>query len=538
MSVFTFDAKAGNPVTTDTIVSLANELGVKEHTQIELEQYKTLLAVFHDACEELDEMDDYLPEVDYERFPRKDPYFPQPEDNKLGAWGYKCEVKDLKYTGGGLLDGSNIAVKDCIAIAGVPMLLGTNFVKDYVPKTDAVVITRLMEAGATIQGKAVCENLCHSATSHSAGTGPVHNPLAIGYSTGGSSSGSAALVMDPEEDIDITIGADQGGSVRIPAGWCGAVGLKPTFGLIPFTGCAGNEATNDHLGVLTRDVLTNAKGLQAIAGSDGIDDRSFGAQTSDYYYDLLDLSDPKCLKGLKIAILKEGFENRAVEQRVKDTCLAAIKKFKELGATVEEVSIPLHSKGALIWTGVSKIGGYLTKMGNNIGRRGVSLNDLTQKFLEAAHTQENWDQAYPSSKNIYYNGMYAEKKFPGLYGKCTNLSRKLRDSYNKVLEEYDLIVLPNLPYIARSHAEIGPNATPLELIGKQVGLSSNTAPFDQSGHPALALPVGMLPILEGPLADSGTKLPVSLQIVGQWFDEKTVYRAAYAFEKSYNWKDL
>lgn len=536
MSVFTFETQKENPIKNEDIVYLGKEFGIGEK-EADLPDYKTLLGVFHDCCEEIMAMDDYIPEVDLSRFPRENVHYPEDNDNKLNAWGYKVTIKDKKPQSE-LLKGSNIAVKDCVAIAGVPMLLGTNYIENYIPKTDATIITRLLEAGATIKGKAVCENLCHSASSHSAGTGTIQNPLAKGYTSGGSSSGSGALVMDVNEDIDIAIGADQGGSVRIPAGCCGAVGIKPTFGLIPFTGCASNEATNDHLGVLTKDVLTNAKGLQAIAGSDDIDDRGFNAITSEYYSDLLALKDPKSLKGFKIAVLKEGFENKAVEERVKQSCFQAAKMFEQLGATVEEVSIPLHSKGPLIWTGISKVGGYLTKMGCAIGRRGVSLNDLNEKFFDAVHDQERWDQAYPSTKNIYYNGLYALKKFPSLYGKCTNLSRKLKDEYNKVLQDYDLIVLPNLPSIARSNAVFVPEPTPIEFLGKQVGLSSNTSPFDQSGHPALALPCGMLPIEEGPLANSGTKLPVSIQLVGKWYDEKTVYRAAYAWEQSFNWRDF
>lgn len=535
MSVFTFETKKGNPVTPETVVSLTLEFGLKEKDENILD-YKALLGVFHDCCTEIDSMDDYYPEVDYESFPRQNIHFPESKDNELNAWGYKVEIKNTKSDGNGLLEGLSIAAKDCIAIADVPMLLGTNFIKEYVPKTDATIITRLLESGAIIKGKAVCENLCHSAASHSAPTGKIQNPFAKGYSSGGSSSGSAALVMS--DQVDISWGADQGGSVRIPAGWCGATGMKPTFGLIPFTGCASNEATNDHLGVITKDVLTNAKGLQAIAGSDGIDDRSFGAITSNYYSDLVNLENPKSLKGMKIAILKEGFENKAVEDRVKMTCMNAVEKFKELGAVIEEVSNPLHSKGAAIWTGISKVGGYLTKMQGTTGRRGLSLNDLNEKFLDSIHDQESWDQAFPSTKNIYLNGAYAMKQFPGIYGKCMNLSRKLKDLYNEILETYDLIIMPTLPSVARPHPDLGPNTTPLSFLGNQLGLASNTSPFDQSGHPALALPCGMLPILDGPLANSGTKLPVSLQLVGKWFDEGTIYKAAFAWEQSYNWKEL
>jgi amidase len=119
-----------------------------------------------------------------------------------------------------------VAVKDCIAVKDVPMLLGTNFFKDYVPSTDAVVVSRLLKSGAIIAGKATCENLCHSATSHTAASGVVQNPYARGYASGGSSSGAAVLVsLGPRNGgCDYGIGADQGGSIRVPAAWCGIVG--------------------------------------------------------------------------------------------------------------------------------------------------------------------------------------------------------------------------------------------------------------------------------------------------------------------------
>lgn len=140
--------------------------------------------------------------------------FPSPESNPLGAWAWKCDIVDKqKKDAPGLLEGKTIAIKDNIAIKEVPMLMGTDFIKEYVPNTDATVITRLLEAGAMIKGKSVCEHLCHSATSSSAATGHVHNPYAQGYSSGGSSSGSGALVANG--DVDMALGADQGGSVRV-----------------------------------------------------------------------------------------------------------------------------------------------------------------------------------------------------------------------------------------------------------------------------------------------------------------------------------
>lgn len=126
--------------------------------------------------------------------------------------------------------------------------------------------------------------------------------------------------------------------------------------------------------------------------------------------------------------------------------------------------------------------------------------------------------------------------FPHLLAKATNLSRQLRATYDEALQEYDVLVTPTLPYIATSHAS--PNAAPLDQIAKQVGLTSNTCQFNQTGHPALTMPIGLLEIQEGPLAGSGVKLPVGLQIVGKWWAEATVLRIAYAWEKGNNWESM
>lgn len=154
---------------------------------------------------------DYIPATDTERFPRNEIRQLEASENSNGAWAWRCSVKDAKLNNG-LLAGKTIALKDNISVKDVPSLMGTEFISGYVPDLDATVTTRILEAGGHITGKAVCENLCHSATSHSAGTGPVENPYAKGYSAGGSSSGSGVLVALGQ--VDMSIGADQGGSVR------------------------------------------------------------------------------------------------------------------------------------------------------------------------------------------------------------------------------------------------------------------------------------------------------------------------------------
>ncbi|KAF2186423.1 amidase signature enzyme [Zopfia rhizophila CBS 207.26] len=537
MSVFSVTPKAGNPVTYQVIDEVCKTLNVIIKDE-EKEDYRKLLAVFHDSAEELMSMPDFEPETDVERFPRENVHFPDKSVNEYRAWAWKVKIKDQKPKGVDelLLKGKTVALKDNIAVKDVPMLLGTAFVKGHVPRADATVVTRVLEAGGEIVGKAVCENLCNSATSHSAATGAVENPRAKGYSSGGSSSGCGVLVALGE--VDMSIGADQGGSVRIPACNCGVVGFKPTFGLIPYTACGSNEPANDHLGPITKTVLDNALLLEAIAGSDNIDDRGFAAphpkDIPHYHENLKQVKLPQDLAGFRIGIISESLTSAILDPRVKHTFLNGANTFQKLGATVEEVRIPIHRKGPAIWTGISKVGGYLNKTSGAFGRRGHQMWDLNA--LIHPMKQENWDNAYAATKNIYLNGAYATTTFPHLLAKTTNLSRQLRASYDAALEKYDVLITPTLPYIATSHAPLG--ATPLDQIAKQVGLTSNTCQFNQTGHPALTLPVGLLEIQEGPLAGSGVKLPVGLQIIGKWWAEETVLRVAYAWELSNDWEKM
>jgi len=326
--------------------------------------------------------------------------------------------------------------------------------------------------------------------------------------------------------------------IRVPAAHCGIVGLKSTFGLIPYTGCGSNEPTNDHVGPMTKTVSDNALLLQAIAGTDNIDDRGFAApkpqNLPDYVQAVRDLASQRPLAGKKIRIITESLSTPATDPRVVQTFRKAAARFEALGAIVSEVSIPIHLKGAAIWTCVSKTGGFLNKTSGAFGRRGYQMVDLNNKFQPMR--QENWDNAYSATKNIYFNGLYAVQNFPTLLAKATNLSRKLRDAYDAALEDFDVLITPTLPYVATSHA--APDASPIEQISKQIGLTSNTAPFNQTGHPVLAMPIGMLEVLEGPGMEAKVKLPVSMQVIGKWWDEVTVYQVAGAWECANDWKTM
>src|SRR5438067_5800739 len=314
----------------------------------------------------LDQMPDELPPVSYPRQPGRRPLT---EENPYRAWYVKTEVPGA---GSGKLAGKRIALKDNICLAGVPMMNGASTLEGYVPDVDATVATRILDAGGTIVGKTVCEYFCFSGGSHTSGNGPVHNPHRRGYSAGGSSSGSAAVVAAGE--VPMALGGDQGGSIRIPASFCGIYGLKPTHGLVPYTGIMPIELTLDHTGPMTATVEDNALLLEVLAGPDGLDPRQYGG-TPKPYRDAIG----RGAAGLRIGVVDEGFglpvSNESSDALVRE----AAERFRGLGATVERVSIPLHSLGLAIWLPVAAEGATMQMMlGNGFGFnwQGLYVNSL------------------------------------------------------------------------------------------------------------------------------------------------------------------
>ena len=251
----------------------AEQLGMKPSDDY-LAAVERIVTPLADAYAALDQMPDELPPVKY---PRDAGVRPTAEENRYGAWYVKTAIKGHPQ---GPLAGKRVALKDNVCLAGVPMMIGAAILEGYVPDVDATVVTRILDAGGEIAGKAVCEYYCISGGSHTSSTGPVHNPRKWGHTTGGSSSGSAALVAAGE--VELAIGGDQAGSIRIPASHCGIVGMKPTFGLVPYTGIAPLEFSIDVCGPMSATVRDNALLLEVIAGPDGIDTRQRDVQVARY----------------------------------------------------------------------------------------------------------------------------------------------------------------------------------------------------------------------------------------------------------------
>ena len=177
-----------------------------------------MLAAVHDVAEHVLALPDYTARADVERFPRRNIVRPSPEDQDYGAaWAHRFAIQgDPK---GILLKNKTLCLKDNIAVAGVPQFFGTNAIPAWTSSADATVVRRALEAGANIVGTTVCENFCNSTSSYTSAQGTVHNPYAEGFSAGGSTSGGSALVGGGL--VDIAIGADQGGSIRVPSSFCG-----------------------------------------------------------------------------------------------------------------------------------------------------------------------------------------------------------------------------------------------------------------------------------------------------------------------------
>lgn len=503
------------PVSLPTPTQLrevAEEVGLSL-TDEDVKSFIGLMAPSVAGYNVVDAMPDNLPPVKYPRTPG---YRPEGEENKFNAWYYKTSIKGAPD---GKLKGKKVAIKDNVMVAGVPMMNGASTLEGYVPEVDATVVQRILDAGGEIAGKAHCEYFCLSGGSHTNATGPVHNPHKMGYSAGGSSSGSAVLVARGE--VDMAIGGDQGGSIRMPSSFCGIYGMKPTHGLVPYTGIMPIEIYVDHTGPMTATVKDNALLLEVIAGPDGYDPRQYNVKTHPYTQML-----EGGVKGMRIGLVKEGFGHPVSEKEVDEKVRKAAKHLESLGAKVSEISIPQHLLGGPLWLPIGVEGLTQTMMWGD--GYGVSRPDLYVTSLMDVHRR--WraraNEMSETTKLFTLFGTYIRKHYGSrYYGKAMNLTRKLIAAYDAALAEHDLLLMPTTPMKATPLPK--PDASREEYVQRALEMIVNTAPFDISHHPAMAIPCGMV---DG--------LPVSMMLIGKHFDEPTIYRAAYAFEQSGDWRKM
>lgn len=436
----------------------------------------------------------------------------EPADNPLGAW---YVTTDVRGRADGPLAGRRVAVKDNVALAGVPMMNGSETVRGFVPRVDATVVTRLLDAGAVVAGKSVCEDLCFSGASHTSRTGPVRNPWDLARTSGGSSSGSAALVASGA--VDLAVGGDQGGSIRIPAAFCGVVGHKPTFGLVPYTGAFPIEQTIDHLGPIAPTVADAAAMLAVVAGSDGRDPRQPAGVAGTDYVAELDRLD----RGLRVGVVTEGFEQANSDPGVNAVVRSAVERLTAAGHAAAEVSIPWHKHGAAIWDVISVEGAtWQMVQGNAYGLNWKGTYDPDQMAFFGRQWRRDPAAFSQTVKLVALGGTYALRHGYGAgYAKARNLESTLAAAYDAALATYDVLVMPTLPITASLIPP--PDAPVAESITRALEMVSNTAPLDVTGHPACTIPAGL-----------SAGLPVGLMLVGRRFDDAGVLRAAHAFERT------
>src|SRR4030081_3846651 len=439
--------------------------------------------------------------------PRSPGYRPGTSENPYGAWYWKTNIQ----TGAeGLLSGKKVAIKDNICVAGVPMMNGSVLLEGYVPELDATVVTRILEAGGTIAGKAACEDLCFSGASHTCATSVIRNPHNPAHSAGGSSGRSGALVAAGE--VPMALGGGQGGSIRTPSSWCGVYGLKPTWGLVPTTGSMPISYSVDHCGPMCASVEDVARLLTVIAGHDGWDTRTIAARTGDYMGAL-----GKPAKGLRVGILREGFDHPESDPAVDAKVRAAIAALKKAGVEAEEISLPWHLDGPHVWSCIILEGatemmlkGY--GVGNNI--HGYYPLSMQEAFARGMGTRIN--DVSPTVKLVLMLGQYMHRNYHGRYhSKAQNLRVLLRQAYDEALQKFDALVMPTIPFTATL---IPPPDAPLNtVIDVALNMQANTSSFEALAQSAFTLPCGRV-----------NGLPVGLMMVGRHFEGETLIRLFFA----------
>ncbi|PZS27100.1 MAG: Asp-tRNA(Asn)/Glu-tRNA(Gln) amidotransferase GatCAB subunit A [Pseudonocardiales bacterium] len=437
---------------------------------------------------------------------------PDPGEDPHNAWYVKTSI--ISATAGPLA-GRTVALKDSIMLAGVPMMNGSGLLEGYRPEFDATVVTRVLDAGAEITGKTNCEYFCLSGGSHTGADGPTHNPHRRGYSAGGSSSGSAVAVATG--DVDMALGADQAGSIRVPASYSGVVGLKPTYGLVPYTGIAPLDPMLDHVGPMTATVADNALLLSVIAGPDGFDPRQQPAKTVDYQAALAGGA-----RGLRIGVLAEGFGQDGGQPDVDTAVRRAAADLHKLGADVIDVSIPMHSIGSALWMPIIMQGMARTVVhgqGFGVGRDDRYPTVMMDHLFAQRHRV---DELPANIKLCVLMAEYVtERHGQTHYGRAVNGIRRLRAAYDTALRDVDVLVMPTTPQKAQPLPDEA--ASIAVWCARATEMFGNTAAFDVTHHPALSLPCG-----------NGDGLPIGMMIVGRHFDEECVYRAAFAYEQRDN----
>jgi amidase/aspartyl-tRNA(Asn)/glutamyl-tRNA(Gln) amidotransferase subunit A len=489
------------PLTAERVASLADRVGI-ETTPERTERILTEITGGQDGYARLlDGSDGWAQSADRDLTVVHDP------DEDADPHNAFISLFELGGDGdGGPLDDLTLTLKDNISVGGVRLTGGSAVFADAVPRRDAPVVTRLLDAGATIRGKSNMDELAYGPTGETSAFGPARNPVAEGRITGGSSAGSAAAVAAGQ--VDAALGTDTGGSVRMPAAFCGLVGMKPTWGLVPQEGVIELCYTLDHVGPLARDVRTAARVLETIADTD-----ERGTSVVDA------VSEPPALESLTVGVPAE-FYGDFVSETVARTVRGRIDAMADAGATVRDVSIPLFEDAIRMWNAVTNVefALFLGAGGTPLFRRGAVdpwwHRDAVAGIEDSGRTFGDVVQR----KAVEGTYLLAEEHADH-YVAARNGCRALAAQFESALGDCDVLVTPTMAsepvecetWSPHSYSSAGENAAP--------PLAVNTRPANLAGLPALTVPAN----------DPDTD-PIGVQFIGSAGEDATVLAVGAAFE--------
>ena len=405
--------------------------------------------------------------------------------------GAKAAEKEI-VSGGwrGPYHGIPVALKDLCYTEGIRTTGGSKIFADFVPDFDCTVWARLRQAGAVLLGKLNLHEFAGGATNANPHFGACRNPYSLERVPGGSSGGSAAAIV--ARSAAATIGTDTGGSIRIPAAFCGCVGLKQTWSRVSRYGVMPLADSLDHAGPITRTVRDAALMLQVIAGHDPNDPTSSQEPVPDFSSTIA-----RNLRGARVGVIKQLLE--AGSSEVSSLFQAALKTLHELGVFIEEVSIPSIEQASALAT--------------------------TIMFAEAAEFHENWMRTRPQDYGAdVRRTLEAGMLTPAMYYVRAQRARAVVLAEALVALEERIALLAPTAAISAPRMDVSGRTVNSsgETVNLVTGVLRFTAPFNITGQPALALPIGL----------SSEGLPLSMQIIGRPFDELSVFQVAAAYEEA------
>ncbi len=422
------------------------------------------------------------------------------------------------------LGGVPCAVKDNILIDGTRCTGGSRILENYVSAYDATAIKKLRSAGAVFLGKTNLDEFGMGSSTENSAFGPTKNPHDLNRVAGGSSGGSAAAVAAGLAVF--ALGSDTGGSIRLPASFCGVVGLKPTYGRVSRHGLMAMASSLDQIGPITKNVYDSALVLREIAGRDDFDSTSSRTDVPDF---TRNIDEP--IKGLRVGMPKEYF-GKGLDADVKNTINKAISKFRDLGAEIADISLP-NSEYALAayyiimtseassnlarYDGVKY--GYQAKVPIGKTNRGspISQSDIGTDNLLNVYLKTRGDGFGEEARRRIMLGTYSLSAgyYDAYYRKAQQVRTLIRRDFEEAFKKVDVIVGPTAPTTAFKLGE--KTKDPLTMYLSDV----YTVAINLAGLPAISVPCGFV---DG--------LPVGLQIIGKHFDEEGILRVANNFENN------